>query len=290
MSSDDIEAMAVSMPKPKNRTTFSKTAPKTTQPKTNSPSNSSRPKCDAKIEKDNFSQSFKTMTMTMGALASCIHRATSLTREEARCIADRLDEAVHIFNVARTIGYKAIENFIYVKVPKSSSLVVPEETHASEFAELDSMEHDIYETSQPAEQPVEQPDEQPVEQTESGSLDLILDPVHGLTVIRNLVSIILKGSITERSTEMAQESVDARNTAVDIYEEYCKVVDLEPVNPTKIPLGIPIADLAVNIYNDISMHFRRLPKLIVDKVIDPRSKPVGPKQEAFDTDPNLDIR
>ncbi|KAK3825281.1 MAG: hypothetical protein J3Q66DRAFT_420200 [Benniella sp.] len=141
VSSDDIAAMAVSIPKPKNKTTFSKTAPKTTEPKTNSPSNFSRPKCEAKIEKDNFIKSFKTTTTTMGALTSCIHRATSLSREEARCIADRLDEAVHVFNVARIIGYKAIENFIYVKVPKRSSLLVPEETHASEFAEIDPMEH-----------------------------------------------------------------------------------------------------------------------------------------------------
>ncbi|KAG0007050.1 hypothetical protein BGZ65_010676 [Modicella reniformis] len=243
---------------------------------------------DPKAVKDLFDKTFKTVTMTMGSLYSCIRRATSLDNNQADTIAKRLNDAVHVLSQTRIIAFKAIENFIYLKLaenPTKKTLLEHEYTPdpsvsakveildpavAAETEVLDPMELTEAESLDPSESAG------PSKTAKIDPLDLLLDHTHGTTIVRNLLSIVMKGCRRGGgAVPRAPEAIMARDTAIDIYRELCLVLpDLEAVNPKKIPLGVPTMELAVNVHTAISTHFRRLPELIVNKEFSNLSKKI----------------
>ncbi|KAK3822835.1 MAG: hypothetical protein J3Q66DRAFT_385364 [Benniella sp.] len=254
---------------------------------TSSSSSSSRVQSSAKDDKDEIGKVFKTVTLTMGALTSCIRRATSLSKEESE------------------------------RVAGSPSLVdppQPEETRSLGLAESDPHNPaevlDPHETSQPVEKglsefvplnPVEALDPQETPQSAKQDsfkfdpLDLILEPTDGTTVVRNLLSIVLKGDVKGGKPTTSPGVIAARETAKEIYKEFCKVLeDFEPVNPQAIPLGSPLMELAVNVYSAIRAHFCRLPGLILNKMkkigISPDPKIQTPGAEDDDLDEEASFR
>ncbi|KAF9344365.1 hypothetical protein BGX34_005751, partial [Mortierella sp. NVP85] len=303
---EDLVGMAVSEPRQSSKTTASETRTKPAKPAEttsntssgSSSSSSNRVKSRAKDEKDEIGKVFKTVTLTMGALTSCIRRATSLSKEESKHVSNRINEAVHVLNLARTIGFKAIENYIYLKVAGNPSVDSPmhEETRSLDLAESDPHNAaevlDPHETSQSVEKgssefhpldPQETPQSVKQDSFKFDPLDLILHPSDGTTVVRNLLSIVLKGDVKGGKPTTSPGAIAARETAKEIYKEFCRVLeDFEPVNPQSIPLGSPLMELAENVHSAIRAHFRRLPGLILNKVIDCRQRAPVPKlQKAY---------
>jgi hypothetical protein len=217
--------------------------------------------------KDLFEQAFKTVTLTMGSIACCIHRATAMDTAEAKHVADRLNDAVRVMSQTRIIVFKAIENFVYLKVTKSSmnhrcetvdtmmSVDVPEE-----FASSPNVIGSSAITN-------------PTSTTAMDPLDLLLHKSHGATIVRNLIGMVLRGQVerTKGGTLPKSElAAMASKIAGEMYQELCLVLpDLKCSNPKDIPLGVPVMEMAVNVHSAIRTHFRRLPELIVNKVLLP---------------------
>jgi hypothetical protein len=236
---DVLQDLTIDEPKANGTKTNDKQkqTPKTTtysKRTTSSTSGNKRNKCDTKVIKDLFQKVFKTVTLTMGSTTACLLRATSLNREQATQITRRLEDAVHVASRARIVVLKAIEHYLYIKVTESPV----EESHPV------SVEFD--------------------------PLDLILDKTHGTTIVRNLLSLVMSGG-TEKdtgATAQASGAIAAKAIAKNIYNALCMAVpDLEPVNPAKIPLSVARMEMATDLHSDIRTHFRKLPELIVNKVI-----------------------
>jgi hypothetical protein len=272
---DTLQNFVVSVPQPrKTKTSEIQAAPKkvpgpttsSSSRSSNTSSNKKREKSDPKIEKDLFDKTFKIVTMTMGSLTCCLRRATSLNKEQAQRITERLDEAVHVFSRARNIAFKALENYIYLQVTKGAK-DKQLELEPVEFDPLipaldlhESAEQDSLEASRMI----------PPKASNMAPLDLILDRAHGTTVVRNLVTLLMNGGDISHGGAVAKapEAIDAQQIAKEIHKELCLVFpDLEAVNPKSMPLGVPLMELAVNIHSAIRTHFHRLPGLIVNKVI-----------------------
>ncbi|KAG0208197.1 hypothetical protein BGX31_002409 [Mortierella sp. GBA43] len=124
----------------------------------NKKGNDQRNKSEVKVDKDLFKKVFKTVALTMGALTSCIVRATSLKRNQAELITSRLNGAVHVASRSRIMVLKAIENCIYLKVTGSTAV-----------------------------------DPHPIPD-EFDPLDLILHRTHG-AIVRNLISLVMSGGM-----------------------------------------------------------------------------------------------
>ncbi|KAF9962823.1 hypothetical protein BGZ65_007773 [Modicella reniformis] len=261
---DDIcKDLTVSVQRPKRASTSeTRTEPKKVPRRTTSSSNSSnnsssdnkREKSDAKVQKNLFDKTFKTVTMTMGSLTCCIRRATSLDKEHAEQVSKHLDKAVHTSSRARIMVFKALENYIYLKVARD-----PVGENSSVSTALDP-------------------------------LDLILDPTHGTTIVRNLIALVMNGGRDGGggTTPKAPQAVAAKEIAKNIYQELCLVLPgLGAVNPEDIPLGVPRMEMAVNIHSAILTHFRRLPGLIISKMKKiGRSPETVPTLGADDDDPD----
>ncbi|KAK3825472.1 MAG: hypothetical protein J3Q66DRAFT_396445 [Benniella sp.] len=96
--------------------------------------------------------------MTLGTLTGCLRRATDMTEDEITKDRDRLESATVILCTTRVITHKAIELLVLNSVRSQSTAGV----------EADAV------------------------------LEMILDKKHGTTIVRNLVALILNGSIDHR--------------------------------------------------------------------------------------------
>jgi hypothetical protein len=236
----DLDKMVISQPRaPKQKNPSKATSPNTSSTGGRASAASVERTTTTEVSgmsdhKDMFQRSFKTVTLTLGAISGCIRRATTLTSEETAAVERRINDAVHIMSLTRSIVFHGIELYVY----KSLTTTVPRRTD-----ELDP-------------------------------LDLLVHKDHGASFVRNLISHILSGSPPTKGPKAKKPAtVQAKQLANDVYQELKDVLsDLKPTNPPKnkesveMPLGIPQADMAVNILTAIRQHFGRLPGLIIKKV------------------------
>lgn len=100
-------------------------------------------------------------------------------------------------------------------------------------------------------------------------LEIILHKSHGETIVRNLISLILNGSISERGRPTTDPvAIQARTIAESVFGEL-KVIypGFEPIKGScKIPLSIPQGQMAKEVHGALRLHFAKLPQTIVTKV------------------------
>lgn len=228
-----------------------------------------QPQPGAKATKGLFEKAFRIMTMTMGSLSCCLQRATSMSRADAESVARRLNDAVHVMSQTRIIVFKAVENYVYLKVTENSSAT------ASPMMFVDSIE---CASSAGPSNSVDPPNINKMD-----PLDLLLHKDHGVTIIRNLIGIVMRGQVERTmggTTPKSELAIMACETAGDMYRKICLVLpNLGPSNPENLPLGVPLMEMAVNVHSAIRTHFRRLPELVVNKVIILRESGLKPLRE-----------
>lgn len=102
-------------------------------------------------------------------------------------------------------------------------------------------------------------------------LENILDSDWAELVVGNLLSYVLRDSTAVLGPKAQKpKSKDALAEAKLIFEMFKAFHPrFKAVNPSQIPLGIVIDDLAPKICLDIKLHYRKLPETIRTKVITP---------------------
>jgi hypothetical protein len=241
-----------------------KQQPKSQQPKKQQPVGTNkedgkaitRNKGEAKILKDLYAKAFKQVTLTMGCLTGTMRRATSMDQDEVRIVADRINSAVHVMSMARMLIFKGVELFIYRQL-------------ADKPQPSDIMDVDAPEPSSTKVQPIH--DMSKVEPESSmNPLDLLLDKKHGRTLVRNLGALIMKGRIDRGRGSKDPCGQKARALAKSIYEDLNQavpgVLPLDPEAYETMHLGVPNADICVNVHTAIRTHFGRIPELVTTKV------------------------
>ncbi|KAI8361142.1 hypothetical protein B0O80DRAFT_150963 [Mortierella sp. GBAus27b] len=71
---------------------------------------------EPKALKKLYDTTFKTVTLTFGCFTGTLRRATSMSKDEARVVADHLDKAVHTLSKTRILVFKALELFVLREV------------------------------------------------------------------------------------------------------------------------------------------------------------------------------
>lgn len=227
----DLVKMAPAKPRPPRPKGPAKAvvAPTTSSQRKTSSSQGKTGKDDMNHHKKAFKQSFKMVTLTMGSLSGCMRRATNLTSHEISTVAARIDQAVHVLSVTRGLVFKAIEHFLY----KSLAATQPGQTADGCL----------------------------------DPLDMLLHRQHGATLIRNLIALVLTGTVSVHGRTPTGEALRARNIAAGIYRDLKEIISgLGPTNPQRMNLGVAQEDLSVDIHTAIREHFGRLPLLLTKKV------------------------
>ncbi|KAG0200674.1 hypothetical protein BGX31_003999, partial [Mortierella sp. GBA43] len=242
----DLRNMTPDPPRPRRPATsvVTNSATRSQQKKALTEKERPEPAENMKTHKNSFQAAFKTVTLTLGSLSGCLRRATNLSGSEISDIVARINEAVHILSITRQVVFKALEFFLYKSLNEDQHVV----------------------------------------QGQMDPLDLILHKQHGETLVRNLLALVLYGSISGCGPRSTGIALQARKLAKDIYDDLKEIIpDLNPTNPNNLPLGIVKADLAVNIRMAIREHFGRLPVLITKKLVKIGSTDV-PQLEYTDKD------
>jgi len=249
------------------------------------PTNKAPTPGESKQVKNLVTKTFKTVSLTLGCLTGTLRRATSMNQHEARAIADRINIAVHVLSKARILVFKGIEDFIYQeleslkpKVAALSSMVGPHEGESSSSMDT-SATNPVLGTSESnfsMDTSVTNPalgSSEPSSAVDTSTstmipLDLLLNPTHGKTLIRNLGSLIVNGSIDQGRVANDPPGRQARELAKQIYGKLKKDVTLPLKNMVdgKMSVSVPNAEMAVNIYTAIGVHFGRLPEVITTRV------------------------
>ncbi|KAF9344550.1 hypothetical protein BGX34_005554, partial [Mortierella sp. NVP85] len=240
------------------------------------PTNKAPTRGESKQVKDLVAKTFKTVSLTLGCLTGTLRRATSMNQHEARAIADRINIAVHVLSKARILVFKGIEDFIYQELeslkPKDaalSSMVGPLESSSSMDTSMTNPVLGTSESKFSMDASVTNPalGTSAAVDTSMNPLDLLLNPTHGKTLIRNLGSLIVNGSITQGRVSNNPHGRQARDLAKQIYEKLRKDVTLplKSMVDGKMSISVPNAEMAVNIYTAIDVHFERLPEVITTR-------------------------
>lgn len=215
-----------------------------------------------------FVRTFKTVSLTLGCLTGTLRRATSMDRHEAREIADRINDAAHILSRARILVFKGIELFTYRQLDHHTypmNNVQPSLIDSQEFESSSSVD-----TSVPNPASGTSTSESDSSTSPMDPLDLLLDKKHGKTLIRNLSSLVINGSIGQGRASDDPSGQLARELAKQIYSDmgsaFPGVMPLSTMVSGKMSLAVPNGDMAVNIHTSIRVHFGRLPELITTKV------------------------
>ncbi|KAF9910422.1 hypothetical protein EC991_006689 [Linnemannia zychae] len=181
--------------------------------------------------KKSFKSVFATITLLTGSIKGCLHRTTNLSPANVDLVAQRLDMVVSTINAAKHVVYKMLEMRI--------------------FREL-----------------FPNPQGQVVASAQTSFLDLILDSDWAETVVGNLLSFVLRNETNllgpaARNPNRQQAQAEAQS----IFDEFKKLLPgFTALNPSKLPLGITIDDLAPKICLAIKLHYRRLPQTIRTKM------------------------
>ncbi|KAI8358157.1 hypothetical protein B0O80DRAFT_275249 [Mortierella sp. GBAus27b] len=188
-----------------------------------------------------------------------IRRATSMSQDEARAVAERINSAVHTMSMARIMVFKGIELLVYKHLSDKS--------HSSNMAmDLDEQE------STSKDPPIISIEDTSMKESDlpMNPLDLLLDRKHGRTLVRNLSALVMNGKIDRGRTSNDPCGKQARELAKSTYEDLSQVVPgvlpLTPESYKDMHLAVPNADICVNMHTAIRSHFRRLPELITAKM------------------------
>ena len=223
--------------KPKDSTTINKQA--ATAPVVKKKSSLQYPKMDkpghAALKKS-FRGAFATIVLTTGTIKGCLKRATDLSTANVDLIAQRLDMAVSIVNTAKHFVYKMLEMQILRELFPSSPQTIQG---------------------------------QPMTSGQTSFLETILDSAWADRLIGNLLSFVLRDSTSQQGTVANDpKSKDARAKAASIFEDFKKLhPGFKALNPSSIPLGIIIQELAPKICLAMKLHYRKLLQTIRTKVL-----------------------
>ncbi|KAK3817207.1 MAG: hypothetical protein J3Q66DRAFT_369071 [Benniella sp.] len=97
-------------------------------------------------------------------------------------------------------------------------------------------------------------------------LETILHKSHGETIVRNLIALILNGSIDKRGkTATNPVAIQARSIAESVFEELKNIFPgFEPIKGScKIHLSTPQDRMAKEVHGTLRQHFATLPQTIV---------------------------
>ncbi|KAF9906551.1 hypothetical protein EC991_000493 [Linnemannia zychae] len=181
--------------------------------------------------KESFKSVFATVTLLTGSIKGCLHRTANLSPANVDLVAQKLDMVVSTINAAKHVVYKMLEMRI--------------------FREL-----------------FPNPQGEVVTRAQTPFLELILDSDWAETVVGNLLSFVLRNETnllgpTARNPKRQQAQAEAQS----IFDEFKKLhPGFTALNPSKLPLGITIDDLAPKICLAIKLHYRRLPQTIRTKM------------------------
>ncbi|KAF9177938.1 hypothetical protein BGZ49_005469, partial [Haplosporangium sp. Z 27] len=156
--------------------------------------------------------------------------------------------AVHVLNSIRILTYKALNLFIV--------------THLATGSEGPNLN-----------------DLNPVD-----PLDMLLSQKHGRSIIRGLVTLIANGKFDGRGGQPKDEgAIKARSIAQDIFNRFKSLLgEFEPIKGEKyLTLTVAQKAMAHEMADDLRLHFRRLPSVIVGKM-----RACGFPDESI---PNMDV-
>lgn len=207
--------------------------------------------------KKSFKSVFATVTLTTGSVKGCLRRATDLSVTNINLISQRLDMAVSVVNTAKHYVLKMLEMRILREVLSGSPLTAQDQVTANEqTTQYQAMDGGL--TTQDLEANIEP----------ASFLDKILDSDWAELVVGNLLSYVLRDSTSVRGPKARKsKSQDALVEAGLIFETFKNLhPGFKAVNPSNIPLGVVIDDLAPKICLDIKLHYRKLPQTIRAKV------------------------
>ncbi|KAG0231045.1 hypothetical protein BGX31_005657 [Mortierella sp. GBA43] len=224
---------------------------------------------EPKALKKLYDTTFKTVTLTFGCFTGTLRRATSMSKDEARVVADHLDKAVHTLSKTRILVFKALELFVLREVTSRKPSDI-EQSDVVPSSSGSTTTNDLSPTNSPMD-----------------PLDLFLNKQHGQTLIRNLISLVLNGGIDRGRTSKDAHGIQARELAKRVYQDLKSAFpDVVPLNvkADDLCLAVAIGDMALNIFTSIRLHFGRLPELLEKKLLK-----ISPGQDtATDTDDEVD--
>ncbi|GJJ78229.1 hypothetical protein EMPS_10588 [Entomortierella parvispora] len=206
--------------------------------------------------KKSFKSVFASVTLTTGSVRGCLRRATDLSMADTELISQRIDMAVSIVNTAKHYVLKMLEMRILRELLSGS----PQTTHSP--AAVREMAQGTVMSDEQANQNA------PATNRSAPFLEKILDSDWAELVVGNLMSYVLRNSTSVRGPKAHKPtSQDALVEARLIFEGFKELYPgFKAVNPSDIPLGVVIDDLAPKICLDIKMHYRKLPKTIRAKM------------------------
>lgn len=206
---------------------------------------------ESKALKKLFDTTFKTVTLTLGCFTGTLRRATSMSKSEARVVADHMDKAVHTLSKTRVLVFKALELFVLREVSSRTPLDI-EQSNVVPSSSGSTATNDL-----------------PPSSNSMDPLDLFLNRQHGQTLIRNLISLVLNGGIDRGKASKDPVGIQARELAKSVYQDLKSAFpDVVPLNvkADDLCLAVAIGDMALNIFTSIRLHFGRLPELLSKKV------------------------
>jgi hypothetical protein len=185
--------------------------------------------------KKSFKSVFATVALTTGSVKGCLKRATGLSAADVDLVAQRLDMAVSIVNTAKHFVYKMLEMRTLRELFPSSLPTTQGQAMADGRASF---------------------------------LEMILDSDWAEMVVGNLLSYVLRDSTSKQGpTAHKSKSQGALVEAISIFADFKKLhPGFQAVNPSDVPLGVVIDDLAPKICLDLKLHYRKLPQTIRTKV------------------------
>lgn len=197
-----------------------------------------------------FRKAFQPVSMTAGTIEECLYRSTKMTKQENKTLAQTIDNNVTYLNDIRSFGFMALQLLVMSELGHVSP-----DTRDDEFS-TDGVQQHLH------------------------PLNLVLDTVHGFTIIRHILRFLMDGKLSTIGRQPKPENKAINEQCRKLAERAYNLLTLQPspetgeqLQNTRVILPMTTKahasslshlkdQMASEMMTAVRQHFKKLPNTI----------------------------